>query len=61
MRVMSEDVKLNTVLLTDQEVMRCRELIGMAAKAGQTSGNAKLFTVMVNLLDNFMIPIGDEE
>lgn len=58
---MSEDVKLNTVLLTDEEVLRCREVIGMAADAGRFAGNKKLFSVMTNLLDNFLIPIGDEK
>ena len=58
---MSEDVKLNTVLLTDEEVLRCREVIGMAANAGRDSGDKKLFSVMTSLLDNFLIPIGDEE
>ena len=58
---MSEEVKLNTVLLTDEEVLKCREAIVMAADAGRMSGNKDLFSAMTNLLDNFLIPIGDEE
>jgi hypothetical protein len=58
---MSEEVKLNTVLLTDEEVLKCREVIAMAADAGKFAGNKKLFSVMTNLLDNFLIPVGDEE
>jgi hypothetical protein len=57
---MSEDVKLNTVLLTDEEVRQCRQVISMAADAGRFSGNKDLFSVMTNLLDNFLIPVGDE-
>ncbi len=56
---MSED-KLNTVILTDLEVKRTRELIEMAIMAGRQAGNKKLVYVMNNLLDNFLIPIGDE-
>ena len=55
---MSEEVKLNTILLTDEEVLRCREVIAMAARSSE---NKKQFSVMTNLLDNFLIPIGDEE
>lgn len=58
---MSEEVKLNTVLLTDEEVLKCREAIVMVANHGRTSGNKDLFSDMANLLDNFLIPVGDEE
>lgn len=54
------EVKLNEILLTDLEVKRTRELISMAVIAGRQSGNKKLEFTMHNLLDNFLIPIGDE-
>ena len=53
-------VKLNEILLTDLEVKRTRELIQMAAMAGAQTGNKKLEFAMNSLLDNFLIPIGDE-
>ena len=59
--IVSEEVKLNTVLLTDEEVLKCREVIKTAANAGRMSGNKNLFLDMANLLDNFLIPVGDEE
>ena len=56
-----EDLGLNTIVLSDQEVMTARALIAAAMTVSTMKGEKEMTFELHNLLDNFLIPIGDEQ
>ena len=55
------EVGLNDVILTNDEVRMTRDLITAAMMVAAEHGHEKMRDDLFSLLDNFLIPLSDEE
>lgn len=55
------EVGLNDVILTNDEVRMTRDLITAAMMVAAEHGHDKIRHDLFSLLDNFLIPLNDEE
>lgn len=55
-----DDLGLNTIVLSDEEVLIARALISAAMAISSMKGEKQMTYELHGLLDNFLIPIGNE-
>lgn len=55
------EIGLNDVVLTNDEVRMTRDLITAAMMVAAETGHEKIRMDLFNLLDNFLIPLNDED
>jgi DNA-binding protein YbaB len=55
------EIGLNDVVLTNDEVRMTRDLITAAMMVAAETGHEKIRMDLFNLLDNFLIPLQDED
>lgn len=55
------EIGLNDVVLTNEEVRMTRDLITAAMMVAAEHGHQEIRMDLFNLLDNFLIPLNDED